>query len=422
MTKNRGFTLIELLVAITAGVAVAAAAILLARNAVRLFQEESRISYTQVAVSLGMKRLGADLEMAGRKTTKNPTPTTNPNISDQRDPRICARPGFVDWPDGMRRLAPVIIEPMTVVPPQIAANGLKPERITIAGDIESGDNFALNTINFGAGGLVLVLQQSNEAVQRIRALSADGDPTTRLQQIFRKGRIIRIEGDTHDYYGVISGITITGNPIQAINVQLSQTPEVPVSPTSTLACAAKGLMVGKTVHVISRVLYEIRSLTTDPQYANYVAATNQVTGDDGRTELVRVELDAADNEMPGTLELIAEYAIDLRFGIKAVNPIGNANNPTLLRYPIEDPSKSDSQIYKVAGAPTESGTSPETLRAVEVRLSTRSRAPHRPVNVTAPPGRPYRFLVSTALTPEKYARVRTLTREFTLYNLMEGGL
>ena len=101
---ERGFTLVELLVAIAAGSLVATAAVLLSKNAVRLFQEESRISYAQVAVANGLARIGQDLEHAGRNTTKNP----------RTDPRVCYL-GLADWPIGMRRLAAVHIEPVAPV-------------------------------------------------------------------------------------------------------------------------------------------------------------------------------------------------------------------------------------------------------------------------------------------------------------------
>lgn len=418
---QQGFTLIELLVAITAGVAVAAAAVILSKNAVRLFQEEARISYAQVAVTLGLTRLGADIEAAGRNSTPNPTPKVNPNAINGLDPRLCAKSNLVDWPAGMRRLAPVIVERMKTAPKQSADNGLSPERLTIAGDLDSGESFDLRTVLPGQSGLTLVLQPRGRPVRRIEALTAGGDARERLKAIFRAGRIARIEGPTQDYYGVIGGITITGNPtIDSIAVQLTPVPEVPSSPQSSLKCAIKGFGVGFPVHVLSRVRWEIRSLQADPQYGDYVKATNPVTGDDGRTELVRVELDASDNEMPGTLDLVTEYAVDLRFGLTVQKLPALPDAPVLLQLPIEDPAKADSSIYTIAGAPTEAGSAPESVRAVQVRLSTRSRAPDRPTSIAGPAGRPYRFLVSSAKMADKYARLRTLQREFTLYNVREG--
>src|SRR3954469_23790645 len=61
---RRGFTLVELMVAMSAGVLVSLAALLLAKNASRFFQHEARISAAQLAVTLGMNRLTADLQRA----------------------------------------------------------------------------------------------------------------------------------------------------------------------------------------------------------------------------------------------------------------------------------------------------------------------------------------------------------------------
>ena len=50
---------------------------------------------------------------------------------------------------------------------------------------------------------------------------------------------------------------------------------------------------------------------------------------------------------------------------------------------------------------------PELVRAVQVRLSTRSRAPDRDTPL-ASGGRPYRFAVKPAPLPTRFARMRTL--------------
>ena len=48
----RGFTLIELVVALSAGLLVSMAALMLSRNATKFFQNEARISATQLAATL----------------------------------------------------------------------------------------------------------------------------------------------------------------------------------------------------------------------------------------------------------------------------------------------------------------------------------------------------------------------------------
>lgn len=409
--ERRGFTLVELLVAISAGALVAAAAVLLSKNAVRIFQEEARISYAQVAVSMGLGRLGTDLEHAGRNSTRNP----------YTDRRVCAPTNLVGWPDGMRRLAPVVIEPRPDLP-QNAGNDLRNERITIAGDLESGENFILSTTLPGANSTTLVLQPNSRAIRRLAALTNNGDVAKRLSEYFRVGRMLHVEGPTSDYYGVIEGFATTGAPIDSIQVAVSNTPALPVQTSQGVSssCAIKGFGTGFPVHVLSRVRYELRSVVGDPAFADYVQPLNPVTGDEDRTELVRVELAADDSEVPGTQEIVAEYAVGLRFGITALTLTSQPDAPVLERFPITDPVP-NAQIYTIAGAPDVQGTRPEAVRSVQVRLSTRSRAPDRPTQLAAPAGRPFRFLVGNAKGAERFARVRTLEREFSLVNT-RGGL
>ena len=74
-------------------------------------------------------------------------------------------------------------------------------------------------------------------------------------------------------------------------------------------------------NVVNIIRYEIRNLKAAalPQYAPLFAASATAPGDTSRLELVRVEVDVNGNEMADTLELVAEYAVDLRFGLTVVN-------------------------------------------------------------------------------------------------------
>ena len=94
---RRGFTLVELLVAMRAGVLVAMAAFLLARNATKFFQLESRISAAQFANMIGLNRLKTDLSRGGFLASAN--------VND--DPLIC---GKSNWPAGLNELAAIRIE------------------------------------------------------------------------------------------------------------------------------------------------------------------------------------------------------------------------------------------------------------------------------------------------------------------------
>jgi hypothetical protein len=171
--------------------------------------------------------------------------------------------------------------------------------------------------------------------------------------------------------------------------------------------------------VISRIRYEVKSVVNDVAFADYVQPLNPVTGDDTRTELIRTELMPDDTVMPGTTELITEFAIGMRFGLSALAITSQPDNPTVERFPILDPNP-NLQVFAIAGAADDVASRPEAIRSVQVRLSTRSRAPDRPTTLPGQPGKPYRFFISTAKGADKFARVRNLEREFNLIN-MKGG-
>ena len=120
-----------------------------------------------------------------------------------------------------------------------------------------------------------------------------------------------------------------------------------------------------------------------------------------------------------TTELVAEYAVDMRFGITvATQVITNDNyNPQVITYPIKDPA--DSNVYTIAAKPSANGT-PQLIRAVQVRLSTRTRAPDRDADLPAGlDGRRLRFRILDPAVHPAYARVRTNYANVALPN--QGG-
>jgi hypothetical protein len=168
--------------------------------------------------------------------------------------------------------------------------------------------------------------------------------------------------------------------------------------------------------VVSLVKYDIRSLVTAPFQYSVLVSTSPgqaaATGDAGRTELVRTELDATGAEITSpnnSMELVAEYAVDLHFGISEASLItGDNYTPTVTDWPFFD-----SHVYSVTA------NTPQRVRSVTVRLSTRTRAPDRDTDIApGPDGRRLRFLVSSTLQPA-YARVRTNYATVALGN--QGG-
>ncbi len=397
----RGFTMVELLVAMAAGLTVASAAFILSKNATTFFQHEARVSGAQLAATFGMTRISADLQRASFMSS--------PNV--QKDPFRCG--DMSDWPDSLKKLAGVRITEggsVTDNPGQLdqsvdPANEFDPDSIVISGSFNTTEQFPVRTVVPGNGGVSVYLQtDSGPYVRMLASEEKGGEP---IEDIFAAGRFLRlVDAEGRHEYGVISGVDQQNGQVI---IQLDDSVAIPQkSPATT--CGYSGLAIGILANPISRVRYELRSLAGDPSFGGITApVANAVTGDDKRTELVRTELDAEGNAI-GT-ELVAEYAVDLKFGITVASA---GQNPTLTRYPIAKPT--DGNVYGVADDVTNGGT-PERIRAVQVRISTRSRAPDREIDLAAgaSDGRKARFFIPGVPKPA-FARMRTLYADIALPN------
>lgn len=424
---QRGFTLIEVLVALSAGVLVSMAAFMLSKDATRFFQHEARISSAQIALTLAMNRITGDIQRAGYLSTAN----------IQKDPTVCAQTSTT-WTAGLSLLAGVNIAPSTQSTPQSAAQtpALTPDQIILGGSMDSSEVYQVQCVLSGAGGGPLLVMRSpllepatyraNQSILGTSDTLAGNQtpffyPSTYPTASITSGRFARIyQPDTNfQWFGVISTFTVDGTG--TINVQLATPPTIPVKPTNTCGIALGDCGGGWLFSIVSRVKYDIRSLQggsyASSQYAPVVQAVSpQVTGDSGRTELVRTELAADGTELTAATELVAEYAVDLRFGITASTMIqGDNYNPTVTTYGI-----GASQVYSIAGPVSSVSSQPELIRAVQVRLSTRTRAPDRDASlpVVAPDGRRLRFLISPTMEPA-FARMRTIYDNVALPN--QGG-
>ncbi|MBW2458910.1 MAG: prepilin-type cleavage/methylation domain-containing protein, partial [Deltaproteobacteria bacterium] len=241
-------------------------------------------------------------------------------------------------------------------------------------------------------------------------------PATMLNEVFKVGRYLRIvDSEGHEAYGVISGLVMTGT---FPRVSVAPTPAVPTKETSGGVCGCTQPCVGNLVNPVVRHLYDLRTVNPAlyPQYAGLFAAAghDMQARHKGevvipRTELVRVELDADDNEMPTTLEVLAEYAVDLKFGLTEAIPAGPVGGiPTLVRHPI-----GTAPVYAIA-APLASNGTPERIRAVQIQLSIRSAKRDRDVAIAGPGGGLLRFSLGLG---RGFARMRTLTADVALSNV-----
>lgn len=414
------FTLIEILVALSAGVFVSIAAFAMSRNATAFFQHEARIATAQLSLTLGLNRLSNDLSRASFLSSPNA----------RVDPMVCRDPSWGTTP-GLDTLAGVTVLAGTSAG-QNAANGITPDQLIIGGSLDVSETFTVQCVLTGTSGLALQLQDPkfDGAMARVKASLAPGETLqSRLETMFVPGRYVQLLDPATGYkvFGVLGDAPSVAVVSDVATVQLASTPSIPQKPANVCGILAPpSCGNGLLMSVVSRVRYDIRNLQgTTGTYADLVtppsAAIGTVSGDSGRTELVRVEIGADNADVASTLEVVSEYAVDMRVGLSAVTgPITNDNyNPTVQTFEI-----GNAAVYTIAGDPTVNTSRPQHVRAVQVRLATRTRAPDREADLpVGADGRRLRFLVPGAQGPRPgspgYARLRTAYVNVSLLN--QGG-
>ncbi len=416
----RGFTLVELTVAMSAGLIVAMGAFLLARNASAFFQNESRVAGAQFAAMVGMNRLTSDIRRASMGST--------PNASV--DPSVC---GFSNaWPAGMRQLQGIqILQGGSSLADgagnaQNKANLLDPDAIIIGGNVTTTEMFDVAAVVSGGGGVTITLELTGAYQRHLAAAQSNANV---LGNVFKVGHYVRlVDQEGKQAFGVITSLNQAGTkPV----ITLAASPLFPTRSVanSAAACGCTGICTGTIVNPVTRIKYYLRKV--DPAvYARYAgmypkanvngAASTYFKGEAEapRTELVRVELDSGDAEVADSLEIVAEYAVDLKFGITRTDP-GPAPNflPVVFRYPIGDVN-----VYNQTKA-NQTGGRPDHVSAVQVRLATRSAVGDRRNDINAPgnhvnaDGSIWRYdLGGTVDDRWRFARVRTLIADVYLSN------
>jgi prepilin-type N-terminal cleavage/methylation domain-containing protein len=404
--SRAGFTLVELMVALTAGLFVSIVVFALAKQGSRFYQREARAANATLANVIGFQRLREDIARAGFLST--------PNAS--RDPQVC---GQNAWPNGaLRSLASVrIVQGGSPDDGWFDTRGLSPDAIVIAGSFQSTDQFPVRTVVSTGAGAQVFLQVNSGPMSRIRYDSGDPDAVELLATAFPAGRVLRIVDTTGmQHFGVVSAHQAGPNP----NITLADSPSLNFQ--GGLACGLRGNATGAMANLVQFMRYELRNLSgLAARYGALYTASADAPHEEARRELVRVELDplsTTDGEFAGTEELVAEYAVDLKFGITAVNQVTAGANPTLLTL---DPG--DATIEDTAGDANTilaANQGPHFIRAVRVRLSTRSREADREadINAGADPS------ISAGLyriglgddNSAPFARVRTIQADVALRN------
>ncbi len=419
--------MVELLVALTAGLVVSASAYLLARNSMRSYQEESRISTSQVAASIGMGRLQADLQRAGYMSS--------PNI--ELDPHLC---GAVDPADAPLYALRIESEGSKLMDLNDAFDygGVNemadPDLIVVSGNMTSTEQFEYRVID-GNGQVFLAMDRG--PMQRL--IASTGGAMTAIQNVFvpvdagglpTGNRFARIVDQTgKESYVLVINATVVTDPTDGVtgvtltirNLDGLTTPSL-ADQTAECGFVQRGAGL---INPVSVVRYRIGQLCNPyldcaaAQYGKALVSTgpDAVTGESVRSELLREEMTPAavqadevfdrvlDADRFISREIVAEFAVDLDFagvvreaGALVLKDFGAA----ALDY--DDPAASP----------------PQTYRSLRVKLSTRARVPDREelgLNDGAFATRFYLKPVDTEGNRLHFARMRTLQTEIQLPNL-----
>ena len=399
-----GFTLVELMVALTGGLFISLAVFALARDSGRFYQREARVANATLGGLLGFERLRTDIARAGFMSS--------PNIN--RDIRQCG-PTNPTWPKNLRNLASLQVSAATVAYPILSTtNGRVPQELLLSGAYTSSDMFAVTVIPQGVN-TMFRLQDSQPALLR---LGGGTNPTkAMMDDAFPSGQGLRIVAFGRTYYGQI--LSTTGAPGD-VTVWINSTPPIQFSDGNPCGLKPGGSNILPMINVVNFIHYDLRNLSTDPQtlpgqttYASLYTNSGTAPGEATRTELVRVMQDVNGNAVPGTEEIVAEYAVDFNVQLNAVTTLPGVE-------PVVTTITSTNALFSSFTGPT-FGTlnTPELIRSVRVRLGVRSREGDRDNTVPDTTGNGlFRFNlgVGGGGAVDGYARVRTFQADVALHN------
>ena len=438
--QDHGFTLIELMVALTGSLFFTIFVFMLSRDVSRFFQAQSRTSDTTLAAISGFERLRTDIARAGF--------LASPNLS--RDINRCPRPTsgstaaipqqvgtqFDTYP-GLQQMALLGIASspaaLTALPFYATLNNAKinPDVLTLYGNYASSEQFPVRSVDFDSNPVSIVLEQESPALLRVgvKTSTTDAAGTAILGRIFKAGGILRVVDETgRDQYSVINGVSFVSG---VSTVTLSNALAL-VQKGNANVCGIRGHAAGLAINPVNIIRYAIvdvgSSFATHHPQLSYLFGGEVPPYDGTRLELMRYELPptvgSGDSILgvnwPGTGtsitsmgELVAEYAVDLKFGLTVlsntqvggITTIAETASPSnYAGIPYESPANGQVSTSTTFG--------PHFIRGVHARLSVRYRDADRETSILADPSDPtvtaqQLFRVKVSATPEEFARTRS---------------
>jgi hypothetical protein len=466
----------ELIAALTAGLIVALGVVGLSHEATNTFNEEIRSASAESEARTAIDRLRADLQRASFMST--------PNIT--RDPSI-ARPiaqatnvtatetsafGMLAHLAGVQ----ITVGGSALGTPLSAAqtpSALNPDSIVIAGNFTSTDEYLVRNIDPPSGSCQRVwLAVDSPAMWRILALESGADgggsgtagsANAALANAFQPVGIgvnpffVRVADDTGKFQYVATCPTATGGASGAaaapwVDIDI-RTPILTSQQTGGTG-GKSGFGSHTTIAPIQMVKWELVGQTAT-NWPTAVEGTLNPVGDANKYDLIRSYVDITKGTgaiIAGTQEVVAEYAVDLKFALnvdKSTVTNGQETIAAAIVYPFDDDvdnanwSPDVSTLPGITTGATASTTGPQRIRSVRVRLVTREAVSDRATNIAPSPANTteffiYRYCAGQIVTPDGgssvlptcprpgtvpaaslgqvFARARTVTTEVALPN------
>lgn len=422
----RGFTLVELMVALSGGIFFTIFVFMMSKDAATFFQGQARNSETTLATITGFERLRNDIARAGY--------LASPNIL--RDANRCPRPlegdpgpaqqigtDFSTY-RGLQEMGLAHITSGAVTSNFMLANnagGLDSDQIILWGNYSTAEQFPVRAINAGGGSIYLEVGSTSLLREGIDGVTAAADLAA-LQRIFRVGGIIRIVDETsREQYSIITGVSHSN--LDGVNVPTIQYGGVGlIDKANNPRCGLHVHGAGTSVNPVDIIRYRLTSLAADPNFNQLLYTGSAGTTDNTRLELIREKLNPLATSTTITAasifetELIAEYAVDLKFGLT----VQSSPATGALTYYGED----DTNIPRYAGlndstAAIAANSGPHLIRGIHARLAIRNRDPDREapaLSATAIGTATSEDLIRVQVGTNQFARMRSLRSHIATRN------
>lgn len=303
--SQAGFTLLELMVALVAGLIAVSSIYTLSAASSHHFQEQQRISQTQMSVRMAMEQIALDVQRAGFLGTPN-----------TRVEQRCVQP-----PGGLEFGAVAMIDGMdTANLPNAAANGVQADRLRLVGNYATSSRYV---VDFAVGNRMRV-DASTQGFRSTFGILGDDFDATSFEDVFRIGRYLHIADTDGDHFFVrITGVTGAAQ-------EITFTPNL----QNGAGSCASGSMRQSFVSPLSMIEYTVVNAGTPGVNLGTVfgtAAQQAVDAARGSTNSVLIRREVAFDGTPvaNSERVVLEYASNFDVDIVADMEVGLGLPPNL---------------------------------------------------------------------------------------------